>query len=109
MIKLTLEDDEFKKDIEGRFIFAVTGRDDDPAAKEEEAAATIAFVGETTPRELAETVGHAIGSQIRQICDDPLSMLEIVKICQESVLKGLIGDGSRIKPIMYDIKERDPE
>lgn len=99
MVKLTIENEEFKKEFNSRFVFAVVG---DP---EGEADAAIGFIGQTSPHELAETVGNAIGTQFKVITDDTSSRLRLSEILMKTVIMALIGDDEGVKEVETNIEE----
>lgn len=99
MVKLTVENEEVKKEYSSRWIFAVAA---DP---EGEADAAIAFLGMTSPRELAEKVGESIGTQFKFLTDDIGSRIKLCKILSTAAIIAVFGNDIKAEEVEVDIKE----
>ena len=99
MVKLTIENEEVKKEFNSRFVFAVVG---DP---EGEADVAIAFLGMASPQELAEQVGKSFGTQVKFLTDKMSSRIRLCEILSKEAIMALIGGDVEVKEVETNIKE----
>lgn len=99
MVKLTVENEEVKKEINSRWVFAVA------ADLEEGADGAIALLGPTSPRELAETVGKSIGTQFKYLTGDIGLRLKLCKILSEAAIIAVFGNDIQVIKEEVDLKE----
>lgn len=99
MVKLTIENEEVKKEFNSRYVFAVIGDPDD------EADMAIAFIGKTSPQELAEQVGKSFGTQVKFLTDKISSRFRLCEILSKEALLAMIGDEVEVKEVETNIEE----
>ena len=99
MVKLTVENEEVKKEINSRWVFAVS------CNLEDGADGAIALLGPTSPRELAETVGKSIGAQFKYLAGDISSQIKLCKILSEAAIIAVFGNNIQVIKEEVDLKE----
>ena len=99
MVKLTIENEELKKEFNSRFVFAVIG---DP---EGDGDAEVVLLGQANPKEIAEHVGNAIGTQFKFLTDKTSSRIRLCEILTQKTLMALIGDDVEVKKVETNIEE----
>lgn len=91
MVKITIENGGTKAELAGRCIFVAaidTEGDSDMAT---------ALVGNTSPYDLADTLGKCIGAQIKELAPDFADQLRLLDILAKSTARGMYGDVKAIK------------
>ena len=99
MVKITIENEEVKKEINSRFVFAVA------ADLEDGADGAVVLLGQTSPRELAETVGKSIGAQFKCLTGDISSQIKLCKILSEAAIIAVFGNDIKVIKEEVDLKE----
>ena len=91
MVKITIENDGTKAELSGRCIFAAVI---DPEGDGDMATA---LIGNTSPHDLAETLGKCIGAQIKELAPDFADQLRLLDILAKSTARGMYGDVKAVK------------
>lgn len=91
MVKITFENDETKTEMSGRCVFAAVI---DPEGDGDMATA---LIGNTSPCNLADTLGKCIGAQIRELAPDFTDQLRLLYILAKSTARGMYGDVKSVK------------
>lgn len=99
MVKLTVENEEVKKEINSRWVFAVS------CDLEDGADGAIALLGQTSRRELAETVGKSIGTQFKYLAGDISSQIKLCKILSEAAIIAVFENNIQAIKEEVDLKE----
>ena len=95
MVKITFENDETKTEMSGRCVFAAVI---DPEGDGDMATA---LIGNTSPCNLADTLGKCIGAQIKELAPDFADQLRLLDILARSTANGMYGD---VKVVKADIE-----
>lgn len=95
MVKITIESEAIKQNMSGKCIFV--------AVIDSEGAGDMAtaLIGETSPHDLADTLGKCIGAQIKAITPDFMNQIKLIDILVGSTAKGMYGD---VKVVKADIE-----
>ena len=99
MVKLTVENEEVKKEINSRWVFAVS------CDLEDGADGAIALLGQTSSRELAEKVEKSIGAQFKYLAGDISSQIKLCKILSEAAIIAVLGNDIQVIEEEVDLKE----
>lgn len=91
MVKITIENEKKKAELAGKCIFAAVI---DPEGDGDMATA---LIGETSPGNLAETLGKCIGAQISELAPDFADQLRLLDILAKSTARGMSGDVKAVK------------
>lgn len=91
MVKITFENNETKTELSGRCIFAAVI---DPEGDGD--MATV-LVGNTSPYDLADTLGKCIGAQIKELVPDFADQLRLLDILAKSTARGMYSDVKAVK------------
>ena len=86
MVKITIENDGTKVELAGRCIFAAII---DPEGEDD---ISTALVGDTSPYELADTIGKSLGAQIKNIVPSFSAQLRLIDLLAKAVARGAYGD-----------------
>ena len=95
MVKITIENDGTKAELAGRCIFVAV------IDAEGESDMATALVGNTSPYDLADTLGKCIGAQIKELVPDFADQLRLLDILARSTARGMYGD---VKAVKADIE-----
>ena len=95
MVKITIENEGTKAELSGKCIFAVAI---DPECESDMATA---LIGETSPHDLADTLGKCIGAQIKTLTPDFMNQIKLLDILAGSTARGMFGD---VKAVKADIE-----
>ena len=95
MVKITIENDGTKAELTGKCIFAVA------IDSEGEGDMATALIGNTSPCNLADTLGKCIGAQIRELTPDFMNQIRLLDILARSTARGMYGD---VKAVKADIE-----
>lgn len=91
MVKITIENDGTKAELTGKCIFV--------AVIDSEGAGDMAtaLIGETSPHDLADTLGKCIGAQIKTLTPDFMNQIKLLDILAGSTARGMFGDVKAVK------------
>lgn len=95
MVKITIENEGTKAELAGKCIFAAVI---DP---ESDGDMVTALIGNTSPHNLAETLGKCIGAQIKELAPDFADQLRLLDILARSTARGMFG---AVKAVKADIE-----